>query len=121
MKKDQDGQPVIERSSCGLGVRVDGERPDILPSADGNVHPESGGMSVVLDRATNLPRHRLPVGLGGLGRYPVFRISEKAIPATLLVRVSGHPHALIELRVICMLAEYEQQLASTRPAWEWNP
>lgn len=121
MKKDQDGHPVVEHSARGLGVRAHGERSDILPSPGGNVHPESGGMSVVLDRVANLPRHRLPAGLGGLGRDPVFRISEKAIPATLLVRVSGHPHALIEPRVICMLAEYEEQLASTRPSWEAIP
>lgn len=112
---------MIERSAHGLGVRVDGERPDILPDPDGNVHPESGGMSVVLDRAANLPRHRLPAGLGGLGRHPVFRISEQAILSTLLVRVNGHPHALIEPRAIRTLAEYEQELASTRPAWELIP
>ncbi len=118
MKKDRDGQPVIERSARGLGVRVDGGRPDIRRGSDGNVRPESGGMSVVLDHAANLPRHRLPAELGGVGRDPVFRISEEAIPATLSLRVAGHPHALVEPRAIRMLAEYEKDLASTRPAWE---
>src|SRR5258708_37068537 len=72
MKTEADGMPKIGRSGRELGVRIVGPRCDLPVGRDGTVEPGTGGMSVALDAALNLPRHRLPKPLGGEGRDPVF-------------------------------------------------
>jgi hypothetical protein len=73
MKEDRDGYPLTGSSSRTLGVRIDGPSTDILVAPDGTVSPGVGGMSVALDAARNLPKHRLPKSRGGEGRDPVVR------------------------------------------------
>src|SRR5580658_6844767 len=73
MKEDRDAYPITGSSSRTLGVRIDGPSRDILVAMDGTVSPRTGGMSVALDTAQNLPKHRLPKSLGGEGRDPVFK------------------------------------------------
>jgi hypothetical protein len=80
MKEDGDGYPATGSSSRTLGVRIDGPSRDILVAPDGTVSPWAGGMSVALDAAQSLPKHRLPKSLGGEGRDPVFKMSSAALP-----------------------------------------
>ncbi len=55
MKKDADDLPKIGRSNRELGVRVEGPTRDLPVGNDGTVEPGTGGMSVALDAAKNLP------------------------------------------------------------------
>ena len=117
MKENRDGYPVTGRSSRTLGVRIDGPNHDILVARDGNVSPGVGGMSVALDAAPNLPKHRLPKSLGGEGRDPVFTMSSAALPGCLLVRPDRYPHAFIEPAIVCRFERYETDLSGTRVSW----
>jgi hypothetical protein len=117
MKADRDGCPTTGPSSRTLGVRIDGPSRDILVGLDGTVSPGTGGMSVALDAAQNLPKHRLPKSLGGEGRDPVFRMSSAALPASLLVRPDRRPHAFVEPAVVCLFEQYEKNLRGTRLSW----
>ncbi len=74
-------------------------------------------MSVALDAALNLPKHRLPKSLGGEGRDPVFSMVRANIPLTLLLRQDRYPHALAEPGRRCLLSAFESGLASTRSLW----
>ena len=117
MKAEADGLPKVGRSGRALGVRIDGPSPDLAVGQDGTVGPGSGGMSVALDAALNLPKARLPRSLGGEGRDPVFRMVTANIPPALLVRQDRYPHALVEPSRRCPLAAFESDLARTRPFW----
>ncbi len=77
----------------------------------------SGGMSVALDAAQNLPKPRLPKSLGGEGRDPVFSMFTAKAPRTLLLRPDRYPHALVEPERRCALEEFESNLAGTRSLW----
>ena len=117
MKQDLDGYPFIGRSGRTLGVRVDGEYRDLPVAEDGTVAPETGGMSVALERPGNLPKHRLPRSLGGEGRDPVFRMFAAALPKALLLRPDRYPHAYVEPRRRCPLPKFESALNATRNHW----
>ena len=117
MKAEGDGLPRVGRSSRELGVRIDGPMRDLAVGQDGVLEPGSGGMSVALDAAHNLPKPRLPKSLGGEGRDPVFTMITEAVPRTLRVRPDRYPHALVEPSDRCHLRDFESDLASTRPLW----
>lgn len=117
MKEDADGFPVIGRSSRTLGVRIEGPFRDIPVAVDGSVAPRTGGMSVALDAAQNLPKPRIPKSLGGEGRDPIFQMTCGSLPLTLIVRKKPYPHAYVEPRSRCPLAQFESALASTRHSW----
>jgi hypothetical protein len=72
---------------------------------------------VALDQAQNLPKPRLPKSLGGEGRDPVFRIFVEVLPATLLVRTDGYPHACVEPHSRCPLTRFESDLTGTLHLW----
>ena len=113
----EDGQPRVGRSARELGVRTAGAIIDLPVAADRSVEPGTGGMSVAVDDALHLPKHRRPRSLGGEGRDPVFAIERAILPSGLAIRVDRHPHALVEPAQRCMLRGYEDALASTRPSW----
>lgn len=117
MKQDPEGLPLTGRSGRMLGVRVDGSWRDIPVADDGTVSPNTGGMSVALDKTANLPKPRLPRSLGGEGRDPVFRMLAEALPKTLLLRPDRYPHACVEPGQRCPLPKFESALAGTRPDW----
>jgi len=117
MKADEDSFPKVGRSARLLGVRVWGENRDIEVEEGGMVSPRHGGMSVALDDARNLPKHRRPPSLGGEGRDPVFSLDRLNLPPPLETRVDRYPHALVEPVQRCRLSEYEEALASTRRMW----
>jgi len=117
MKAEADGLPKVGRSGRELGVRIDGPTRDLVVGEDGTVEPGTGGMSVALDAAKNLPKPRLPRSLGGEGRDPVFTMLAADVPRTLLLRSDRYPHALVEPGRRCPLPEFESDLGSTRSAW----
>ena len=117
MKTEADGLPKTGRSSRELGVRIDGPIVDLPVSSDGTVAPGTGGMSVAVDAARNLPKPRLPRSLGGEGRDPVFTMFGGALPRVLCLRVDRHPHAFVEPASRGPLDGYESSLAATRPLW----
>ena len=114
MKQDSDRYPVVGRSGRTLGVRVDGACRDLPVAEDGTVAPETGGMSVALEKPGNLPKHRLPRSLGGEGRDPVFRMFAVFLPEALLLRPDRYPHAYIEPKRRCPLLEFDSALNATR-------
>ena len=117
MKEDRDRYPVTGSSCRTLGVRIVGPSRDILVAPDGTVSPGIGGMSVALDAAGNLPKHRLPKSLGGEGRDPVFGMSSAALRGSLLVRPDRYPHAFVEPAVVCRFEQFEKDLSGTRVSW----
>jgi hypothetical protein len=117
MKEHSNGSPVVGRSGRTLGVRIEGPIRDITIAEDGSVGPATGGMSVALDRAQNLPKPRLPKSLGGEGRDPVFRMFSQALPLPLLVRTDRYPHACIEPRSRCLFTQFESDLTTTLHYW----
>ena len=117
MKAAADGLPKVGRSGRELGVRVEGPTRDLPVGHDGTVDPQTGGMSVALDAAQNLPKPRLPRSLGGEGRDPVFTMFTAEVPRSLVVRPERYPHALVEPGRRCPLRDFESDLASTRSLW----
>src|SRR6266567_2156325 len=117
MKAEPDGFPKAGRSGRELGVRTDGPIRDLPVGEDGTVEPKTGGMSVALDAAQNLPKPRLPRSLGGEGRDPVFTMQRPDVPETLILRIDRYPHAVVEPIRRSLLIEFEFDLASTRSLW----
>ena len=114
MRLEVDGLPKLGRSSRELGVRIN---VDLPVSEDGSVEPGTGGMSVAVDEALNLPKHRRPRSLGGEGRDPVFGLETRVLPDDLAVRVDQRPHAFVEPAQRSTLQRYEAALALTRSSW----
>jgi hypothetical protein len=83
----------------------------------GHGGPNTGGMSVALDQAHNLPKPRLPKSLGGEGRDAVFQLFARELPPALLVRQDCYPHACVEPVSRCALSLYESSLATTVRYW----
>ena len=117
MKEDFDGKPRTGNSAITLGVRIEGSHADILIDSQGQVHPETGGMSVTPDDYRQLPNHRLPESLGGRGRYPIFSFQVANLPSTLALRKDTSSHALVEPLKSCLFEEYERNLHGTREDW----
>jgi hypothetical protein len=117
MKAEPDDLPKVGRSGRELGIRTVGPIRDLPVGGDGMVEPKTGGMSVALDAARNLPKPRLPRSLGGEGRDPVFTMRRAEVPEALILRVNRHPHALVEPIRRCLLVEFESDLAGTRSFW----
>ena len=114
MQLEIDGLPKLGRSARELGIRID---VDLPVDADGWVEPGTGGMSVAVDDALNLPKHRRPRSLGGDGRDPVFSLQTRVLPDDLALRVDRRPHALVEPARRSALQIYEAALALTRSSW----
>lgn len=77
------GRPVVGSGDAMLGARVP---VDIAVDAEGNVHPQSGGLSITPDDPARLPPHFRPEALGGKGRFPVFELEDADLPARLTWR-----------------------------------
>jgi hypothetical protein len=122
MREADDGYPAVDGNPAkALAVRVgSGEADDIDANDAGEVHPNTGGLSVSLT-IQNLPPYRLPVALGGSANHPLFQIDSAVIPENLQYREDPIPedptHHCIEPAEICLLAEYVRALAGTRALW----
>jgi hypothetical protein len=129
MKVAPDGKPSVENTARGLGVRVGGSLADDLTTDEnGNVHPNTGGMSVV-ESWRELDLHRIPKRLKhfvqeasgsnsdacwrmGSGRFANAHISDE-----LQLRTDSPTHGFVEPAGEMPLAAYLQALASTRDHW----
>jgi hypothetical protein len=125
MKKDADDKPTVDQTATGLGVRIG---TDITTDAAGNVVRDDNGMSVA-PGWRDLELHRIPKRLGTLvpgargsnnthcfttGAGPFqrdpFAQGLELIPDTAI-------HAAVAPVAAVSLAQYEADLAATRPDW----
>lgn len=124
-----DDKPLVENSARGLGVRV-GTQPtdDLATNHNGNVQPESGGMSVAkswrdleLHRIPKRLRHLVPMAAGS-NRDRCWRMGQGEFasgPITndLQLRRDRLTHGFIEPAREVPLNEYLAALAATRDQW----
>ena len=120
MMADEDGKPKIDNTARTLGVRIGGQRPDIVVAASGFVLPETGGMSVSPPPPENLPEHRRPDEYGGIGRDPVWELNIDYLPPELVYRpdpLDPYRHGFVEPAVPMRLDEYKKFLRMTQTLW----
>ncbi|WP_159046551.1 RHS repeat-associated core domain-containing protein [Streptomyces sp. XY413] len=116
MDMDEDGLPVLGRSPKKLGIRVDGDNPDVHPSANGTVSPGEGMSGAVSPKG--LPSHRRPVSFGGTGKsLHMWSIDSRDLPKGLKAVKDGKTHVTIGPAYEMPLEEFEDLLASTRHLW----
>ena len=121
MRIDTDGLPLCGNSARSLGVRTQGEYADIKPDVKGYVTSGHGGMSVSPHSPRNLPLHRRPPALGGIGRDPVFVVLENALGRSLSFRPDPkNPaiHGFVEPACRQHIESYREALCETRTRWE---
>ncbi|MBB4220910.1 RHS repeat-associated core domain-containing protein [Variovorax guangxiensis] len=114
MKKGGDGLPVVEPSARGLGARIPA---DIPIDEDGNVHPNTGGISVAPRTARNLPAHRRPPALGGTGKDEVWQLDESDLGPDLKYVQDCDSHGTIQPSRKMSAQEYQNALAKTQGKW----
>jgi hypothetical protein len=119
MRPAKDGKPVVARERWGLGVRIEGLKPDIVVAGDGKVRPLGGGLSVVNDWR-QLPDSMTPVYLGGSNkRETMYSLDEAVLSGGLRIRQQGPEwHYMIEPVKAMPIEEYEDLLKGTREQWE---
>lgn len=125
MKRDDDGQPGVERSANGLGVRPE---IDVDVDSQGRVLTNGKGMSVSpnwrdmnLSRVPRRLRHLLP-GARGSNNVFCFRRGEGpfdsgAFAEGLILQPDSSRHGVIAPAEFGPLADYETALAATRSDW----
>lgn len=121
----ENNHPKIGNSAKELGVRV----PDDIPqSGQGNVVPQTGGMSVSR-HWKDLPSHRIPRRLRALapdavGSNDVFcwRFGDSGFKSSqfatnLRLNVTTTTHGNVEPEMEMHLTSYRQALADTQAGW----
>lgn len=128
MLTDADGGPQVGDKACQLGVRLDGAHQDIAADENGQVHPQTGGMSVNPSFET-LPKHRVPrrlrarlPGASGNDRNSCFRMNDgpflgSSLTPQLRLRPNSESHGLVEPAQSMQSADFQRALADTRTAW----
>jgi hypothetical protein len=126
MKKDQDDLPTVEQSGSGLGVR---SGIDIDVDAQGNAIVNGKGMSVS-PAWQDLPPSRIPKRLCGIvwgarGSNNTFcfktgngPFQQGAFAAGLMLEPDSATHGCVTPAQLVPLAQYENDLAATRPDWQ---
>lgn len=112
-----DGGPACGSTARTLGARSE---VDIPVDASGRVHPGTGGMSVVPDSPTHLPRHRRPPEFGGTGKDPAWRIQEEHLGPSLRYIPDDVPHpqhGVIEPVISMTFDAYQRALERTARYW----
>lgn len=126
-------RPKVGPGKKMLGVKTgSGKHDDIAQDKTGNVHPGTGGMSVV--RAwRELPPHRIPERLtplcpnaAGSNKAEIWYMGEgpfqsESITGQLNLRVDSAHHGMLEPAGTMMLADYQQSLADTVDQWRVDP
>jgi hypothetical protein len=120
MKRDQDGLPIVGPASNALGVRPG---IDIDLDQQGNAIPNDKGMSVSPAWRDISPR-RIPKRLGGQGSNSAAAFTLGSGPFQQAVIADGlellpdcATHGVIRPTQLVPLAQYEADLAGTRPNW----
>jgi hypothetical protein len=122
MDVSQDGLPLVGPTNLTLGVRTRGRLHDIQVGEDGMVQPRPaaeprGGMSVAPRTPMNLSELHRPLQLGGLGSYPVWRISKQDLGGHLIYQETSATHGRIAPAERMRLEEYVEALEATRDRW----
>lgn len=116
MQAAEDGYPIL-----GAGTRTLGSRPGIdIPVEEGNVEPETGGMSISPNDAMNLPRHRRPPEFDGTGRDPVFEMDDGDLGPALRHRPDPERpslHGFVEPKATMSFEDYQAAIWQTRESW----
>src|SRR5262245_2122963 len=112
MRDDPLGGPAIGPSARTLGVRPAAPPGGDIPVAGGQVHPNTGGMSVAPDDLMNLPPIRRPKSLGGSGKDPVWYIDIDLLGSDLAFVQDKSTHGLIEPGRSMTLDEFLKALAA---------
>ncbi len=110
--------PLVGKTARYLAVRQD---VDIPVNPDGNVEPETEGMSVSPPPVTNLHPLRLPREYGGRGSDPVFEIETDGLPEGLTYRPDPEAldrHGFVEPSRRMPFDEYERAIHATRRLWQ---
>lgn len=117
MKRAEDTLPLCEDTARGLGARVPS---DIALDPAGDVHPETGGMSVTPDDPSRMNMLRRPRTLGGLGKDPLWVLDGMALGDDLAWRRdpdAPDAHAFVEPARVMRLDTYRGALCGTRNQW----
>jgi hypothetical protein len=122
MKEGGGGLPETGPSARMFGVRPAGgttTNPDVLAANPGDlVSPGQGGMSVVPQDPSYLPKHRRPTSLGGIGIDPVWKIDLEELGPNLQFRQDSATHGFVEPKHPMILQEYQDALAKTQDKWQ---
>jgi hypothetical protein len=125
MKEAKDGKPVVGRTGTSLGVRIP---LDIKPDENGDVSPNTGGMSVSPSLYT-LPPLFVPVRLHALvpkargsNHLRVWKMGagpfdRSPVAPGLELRPDSRKHGTIQPDQLMTLLAYEDALAATRDQW----
>lgn len=120
MQKDEDGAPVRDANSRGLGARPGtGPQTDIPVDDEGYVVPETGGLSITPEdwRRLGTRRWLLPRQLGGTGRHPLWGIDSSTLPDGLYYRLDPrepYTHGFIEPVRKMPFEQYQGLLLTSR-------
>jgi len=122
--------PLVADTARGLGVRIGGgTNTDIPVDSNGNVAPNTGGMSVA-PRWQDLPLHRIPRRLRnivpsavGNDKDACWRMGdgpfvEDAVADGLMLRPDRTAHGNVEPSETMSLVRYRGFIAATREVWE---
>jgi hypothetical protein len=117
MREDSNGAPMVGPSARMLGVR-----PSIdIPVIAGQMQPNTGGMSVALDRPENLHPLRRPPTYGGTGKDPIWRLDVASLGKDLQFRPDSPTHGLVEPARSMTIDEFQRALEATKPFWKKLP
>ena len=121
MRENAVGYPEVRASSRTLGVRRSIGVP--AKSRVDVVQPGQGGLSVSPDDPVNLPRHRRPPDLQGVGKDPVWSIGDSDLGPDLVYRADPAQawHGFVEPARSMSLDEYQDALAQTQSRWKKLP
>ena len=110
---EEKGEPKVGDSARTLGVRPN---RDIPVDTNGNVHPNTDGVSVS-PSPQDLPPHRKPIEFGGTGKDPVWKL-DVADLGNDLQHVPDKPgHGTIQPKQSMPLSKYQTALANLKSKW----
>ena len=110
---EEKGEPKVGDSARTLCVRPN---RDIPVDTNGNVHPNTGGVSVS-PSPQDLPPHRKPIEFGGTGKDPVWKL-DVADLGNDLQHVPDKPgHGTIQPKQSMPLSKYQTALANLKSKW----
>ncbi len=111
---EENGQPKVGETARALGARPNG---DIPVDAKGNVHPNTGGVSVS-PSPQDLPPHRRPPEYGGTGKDPVWKLDTSDLGDELKHVPDKPGHGTIQPTRTVSLSRYQQALANLKGKWK---
>ena len=132
MKKDEQDEPLTGNTSATLGIRIS---TDIQPDGQGNVQPNTGGMSVSPSFTTlirRLPARMVPerfhsIVPGAIGRNTTFvwsmgegpfQVGIIHIGLHLAIDAKDSEHGFVEPDATMTLNEYVSHLHATKAEWK---